>query len=490
MKKAISFLLALVMLLSLAACASEPSPTTPTTVPSTTPASVTEETETEPTQETEEYYETEEPDVTPTPDSGNQGGGKPSVDEPVVEEPATPPPSGGYEPTLQMPLTMAQINAIPVANASMTVDQLRDICWNFMALQLNIGWRPNDSFVSRERADVTYQAGTLYGGMPYSHKTFANLYNVMYYYDERTGDIDIAKMKANATASSLRDYFTELNDVSIQFANQCSSSTLWAWGRVSDQVSWDGADEVVPKSGAVILGDALSYHVKTRYPALSNYSKDKIYTKTILNSAGEEAVFQAYSLLKKADGLVQYKSSGGHVRMVHHVDVEAKKVYLQEQTYGRENSSTTHPGAYKSVSFATLFNDGYIPFTIPEFVGQSPVEAGSASFSHSGTTVTVSQLLSATTTSPYMISDITVTVKDQSGAQKAEYYYTATVNYNLFAGQSRERTPLKLKGNEKANNLGATEAQYTPYADGTHTVQLRVRISTGEVFTVYRGTLS
>ncbi|MBQ4037452.1 MAG: hypothetical protein IJC84_04930 [Clostridia bacterium] len=478
MKKILSLILLLSLLLTTAACGTaEELVTLP-------PESTAEETQTSPATEQEDTFTEEEMPDSETEEWETAEKNTEEEDPPLTEET----PSSDYTPTIRNPLTWTQVNALPIANASMSVQQLRDICWEFMAFQLNIGWTPNADFTSREREDVAYRAGTLYGGMPYCHKSFTNLYQMMYYYNDQTGEMDIERLKANGIATAIRDNFDQLNDVSAQFSNQCSSSTLWAWSRVSDQVAWDGSDEVLPHRGAVILGDALSAHLKAYYPNLKNYSADKIYTADILKSAGQKTVFEAYALLQKADGLVQYKAAGGHVRMVHHVDLDTQTVYLQEQTYGREKSGTTHPGAYKGVSFAKLFSDGYIPFTIPEFVGKSPVEQGSVSFSHSVATATVGELLSATVSSSYMISDVTVTVSDADGKEKAEYFYTSSVNYYLFAGQAQSRTPLRLKGG-KGEHLGATEAQFAPYADGQHTVRIRVRISTGEVFDVYSGKL-
>lgn len=383
-------------------------------------------------------------------------------------------------------VTDSLVDAIPVASPSTGKYALRDIAWDFMALQLNIGWTGNAAFTSREAADVGYKANTVYGGMPYSHNAFSNLYYVLNYYDN--GKMDVAAMNANTNAAALNQGSAGLNTVSIQFSNHCSSSTMWAWARVSDSIQWDGTDDVVPAKGAVILGSALSNYFAANYSSLQNYKTEGIWTKTILNGAGQEAAFEGYAKLQYADGLIMYGEEGGHVRMVYSVDVKNRIVYYQEQTHGRNSAGGAHPGVLNAKTFAQLFSDGYVPFTIPEFAGKDSVEQGSVTYNKSGASITASDLLAAQIDSDYMISDVTVILS--KGSETAEYYYTTGVNYYLFSAQTNSKSPVSLYSTDKAANLGATAAQYTPYADGTYTVTVKVRISTGAVFTVYNGTLT
>ncbi|MBQ3075788.1 MAG: hypothetical protein IJC26_06930, partial [Clostridia bacterium] len=46
-------------------------------------------------------------------------------------------------PKVISPLTWEKIDAIPVANGNMTSDQLRQICVDFMRLQLSFEWTPD-----------------------------------------------------------------------------------------------------------------------------------------------------------------------------------------------------------------------------------------------------------------------------------------------------------------------------------------------------------
>ena len=68
------------------------------------------------------------------------------------------------------PLTWEQINAIPVANSSMTSDELRKICVDFFRLQASFQWTPEKNFEYTIRSSDSvrkFQAGKYYGGIPY-----------------------------------------------------------------------------------------------------------------------------------------------------------------------------------------------------------------------------------------------------------------------------------------------------------------------------------
>lgn len=392
-----------------------------------------------------------------------------------------------YSAVLKNNLTMAQLNAIPVARQGMTAQQLRDICWDFMAMQMNVGWKTDQSFTTAIGSNsLVYKTGTLYGGMPYSSSTFNNIYQFLYYYDPATSKLDVNALQSNAVAIALKES-NQKDLVAVQLGNQCSASSLWAWSRVSNVVSWGGTSGIFPANGAILLGDALAAYHKQHYSNVKDYHKEGIATKDILAAVGRDKVYEGYKLLQKADGLAYY-NKGGHVMMVHHVDVARQRVYLQDQT-GRGNATGTHPAAYHYYTFSNLYNDGYVPFTIPEFIGQDPVEKGFVTFSHSGSTANVTQLLSAEIDSNYMISDVTVKVMNGNQAVE-EYFYTTTINLSLFGAQAEEKGAVSLKSTNAKKNLGATESQYNAFVGRNYKVLVDVRLSTGEVFTVYNGTLS
>ena len=67
--------------------------------------------------------------------------------EKTTEETGLENPSSEAEcyPAVSDPLTWEKINAIPIANGEMTVDQLRQICVDYMRLELSFQWTPNET---------------------------------------------------------------------------------------------------------------------------------------------------------------------------------------------------------------------------------------------------------------------------------------------------------------------------------------------------------
>ena len=125
------------------------------------------------------------------------------------------------------------------------------------------------------------------------------------------------------------------------------------------------------------------------------------------------------------------------------------------------------------MTFAQMYNDGYLPWRLPEFAGLDPIEKGGVSFSLSGD-ATVSGLMSAKLSANYPISDVTFIVKDQNGNRvKSVTVPTLDLNIREYFLAEAVRT-----------------AQLEGYADGKHTVEVSTRISTGEKLTVYDGTLN
>ena len=385
-----------------------------------------------------------------------------------------------YDPAIvalvEQPLTWEQINAIPVADDSMTEEQLRQIIVDFMRLQITFPWTINKNLMYMSNNDpVSISKGYAYGGMPYKGSTVSNLYNVMLYYDEATGVIDVEKYG---------------KDVALYIGNQCSGSSYWAWSRVSNSIKWGGTSEMLRENGCIPVGEYTYSHMISSWHNFADPSQG-IHTADICKENGEQVMYESYALLKMADGISIYRVSAGHVRMIAQdavvvrgedgkIDPDQSYITYLDQgsswTTGKQPGGTkikTQGGVDKKMTFAQMYNDGYLPWRIPEFAGLDPVEKAAASISLSGDT-TVSRLLSAKLSANYPISDITFTVKDQSG----NVVKTVTV------------PTLDLNIREHVLAAAVRNAQLEGFADGKHTIEISIRISTGEKLPVYTGTLN
>ncbi len=363
------------------------------------------------------------------------------------------------------PLTWDKINAIPIATPNMTEDELRKICVDYFRLQLSYQWTPSESFsylIEAYDRKVDMKKDSLYMGSPYDGGR-GNLYKIMNIYDSETGILSTSKNG---------EYTTQI------IGNNCSSASHWGWSRVSNTFRFTHTVTITEANGAIKLGP---YQYE-------NEGKNHKSTREVCQANGEQVMFQSYTLLKPADGVVCYNGSG-HVMMVSgtpHVEVlpdgsiDGKNSYVpvMEQTSSWEdvdfgNETFSQQGRVdRNVSFASLYKSTYLPFTLKELIGTDPVEQGYAKL-ECEENPSLKNLADGKIVSNYEISDVTVRVLDGNG--KEAYSYVCNGDWLEY---------------EKKLNKAVFPARISPFAKkGGHKIEILCRIGTGELFTVYSGEL-
>lgn len=393
--------------------------------------------------------------------------------ETPAETTATPTTAPKVETNVAEPLTWEQINAIPIANDSMTEEQLRQICIDTFRLQLSFGWTPNvTTDYNSGMSDKTFYAGQVYGGPPYQSGRFGNMYKWMYFYDEDNGMLDL----------------TGGQETLAKICNQCTGGAITGWSRVMNSSKYAGTNEITEANGCLRVGPY------TYDDNIKAYGMRDTYA--ICGDNGAVTMWESYAALKPADGIVNFKngdngSGAGHVRMVVSVDVvrnadgtinglASTLTYLDQWAeYSNAVQSNGIPyevegGIDVVMTFMDVFNNGYLPFTYAELIKQDPVEKSTATLNVTGESVKTAELARATIKSNYIMSDITVSVADSSGK---EVYHNDAI---LFA---------TLMPYEAMINVAAPKAELDKYADGNHTVTVSTRVGTGEKIVAYQGTL-
>lgn len=366
-------------------------------------------------------------------------------------------------------LSTERINAFPVASSEMTTDQLRELCVDFFAYCQSFAWTPTENYTYTIRSksrDVTLEKGKVYGGLPYVTSGRGNIYRLMEYYDEKTGVLDVKKAGADP----------------VVFGNQCSFGSFWAWARVVNSASFGGTNHLVAKNGFLPIGP-YKYDL-----TLSEFGTPN--TKEICQTNGEQVMFRSYAQLMPADGIVQ-SMGRGHVIMcaseavvVENADgtINGEESYFtyihqasswsdQKQSDGTPFRAQTVP--YSKKTFAETYKEGYVPFTFAEFTGADPVEKSEVRFSHAKETMTVDELKLSVIDANYALSHAVVTVTDENGTELLR------------------KTAFCTKADEKSFSLGSClyPSELTGLAKNGHTVTVTCRLSTGEIPTVYQGTL-
>lgn len=376
--------------------------------------------------------------------------------------------------TVTTPLTQADIDAIPIATADMTEDQLRQIVLDFFRLQLTFQWTPKESF---EYTIVTYQeprpfqAGTVYAGLPYQGNfNSGNLYLAMVYYDSNTGILDNTSMDGQTFSQT--------------FGNHCTSGPYWAWSRVINSTLRYTNICMTESYGFLPVGD-YEYNI----PQWSDTAK----TKSVCQENGQQRMYECYALLEPADGIFMFYSLGGnsHCRMVSSYPqvvrnsdgtINGEESYLLFMDQGSslkdytaaDGSTVQLQGKVDhKATFAQLFEKSYVPFTFAEFQGTDPVEPAEVTLALPEQ-VTTSQLATSAINANYAISYVEATLSDKNG--KAVYQVLEPAGAldvkEMFLGKVLDLSEL------------------SPYAEsGDHALKITLQLSTGQLLTLYEGTL-
>ena len=369
------------------------------------------------------------------------------------------------------PLTWEKIKAIPVANDSMTEDELRQICLDALRLQLTFGWTPSvETYYHNSMYEKTFYPGKVYGGIPYNSRCFGNIYKWMYFYDEENGMLDLSGGQ----------------DTLAKICNQCTGGTLTGWSRVVNTADYYGTNEMTQNAGCLRVGPY------TYSNAIMGFGQRDTYK--ICADNGAATMWESYAALKPADGIVNYSNDeeNGHVRMVVSVNVvrssdgsinglQSTLTYMDQwaiYTDAMQSNGVPYEvegGVDVVMTFQDVFEDGYLPFTFAELNKQDPVEKAEVSVSVSGDTVKLNDLSRAQIQCNYIMSDITVSVTNAEG--KEVYHKDTIISHMLMPKTTLLNTAVSVK-------------ELDSYADGNHTITISTWVNTGEKLVAYTGTLT
>ncbi len=377
--------------------------------------------------------------------------------------------------------------ALPIANDSMTEDELRQLCADAFRANLSFQWTPTKeiTFVStllNKASHCVLPTGIAYSGLCYAtgidNATGGTLWKVLPYYDPNTGALDVEAMGNIAFV---------LNNLS----SACANGVLQGWNRVSNSHNLNSMGTFNTQNSNIVLVGPYTYDGDTYH---QNFGSETA-TKEIIDANGEQVMYQSFAQMKMADGL--YSASVYHVMMCAEnpvvvtypngtIDPDNSYVLTLEQrqagtqgdtlNYTQSNGVTMRPlgTVDNKYTFKQLLNQGYIPFTIKEFIGEDPVEPGEAWLGdytnplESNTEMTANQIFTQTVYANYNICNLLIEVKSPDGTVLSSYYPRVTTD---------PRPPYyeySLRGLMQSDML-------TPYADGSNTIHINVRLSNGEL---------
>ena len=376
-----------------------------------------------------------------------------------------------------------EFTGLPVANENMTEQELRKLCVDAFRLNLTMPWTPNQEIkytytLLKKSYDVLLPTGIAYSGLCYATgiegATYGNAWKMLPFWDPETGMLDTAAMGDNA-----------LNIIS----SACSYGAMQGWNRVSNSHGIKEMDSYSMYVSNIVPVGPYQYE-----PYTYNYNfKDRQASNLIIDSNGEETIYESYACTLPADGV--FSSSAYHVMMISQnpvvvrradgtIDPEQSYVLVHEQkstgtrtenlNYLQENGVTMRPlgSVDQKYTFQKLLGKGYIPFTLKEFIGEDPVEPGKAWLGtqnaalENGKDLTAGVLFGYTLYANYNVCAIQVEVKAPDGKVLDSYTPHMSTNPKLL------RCPL-------TGGLDADRVE--TYANGKNTIHIYARLATGEL---------
>ena len=368
--------------------------------------------------------------------------------------------------------------ALPIANDSMTEEELRQLCVDAMRYNLTFTWTPtmdiSYSFTLLERTSEVYLPYKIaYSGLFYcNNNARGNVWKALYYYDTETGTLDIAAMNGQLLSV---------------MSSACARGCEWGWSRVSNSHGLENMASYNQYNSNIVLVGTYNYQLGKHSFASGSGTKD------IIALNGDPVMLESYSMMKMADGV--YSSSSYHVMMISQNPVivydeqgnidpnESYVLVLEQDAIGsktenqnilQSNGVTLRQlgGVDNKYTFQDLLDKGYIPFTLKELVGQDPVEDGKAWLGtpdvpiEHGTDLTLSEIFKNSIHTNYALCTMEIRVEDPQGQVLLSRPY------------DMQSTPMTFRSPTTHHEF---EEAAAVYANGSNTVHIYVRLSTGEL---------
>lgn len=379
-------------------------------------------------------------------------------------------------PTVAVPhrFTYDQLKALPVANASMSETELRQLCVDYFRLAQTFEWTPEKAFnftVELYDKTTSFQQNRLFAGFIYDHHGNANLYMLDEYYNTETGVLSLNGINSQALASIL--------------TNHCTSGSTWGWARVCNEQTWVLNREMIAYHGCIPVGEY-------RYDTSKKEWSTAYSTNTVCNENGEQVMYRSYAALKPADGVNQCPDDSGHVMMVVESkavtkpdgSIDGKESYVviidqssswEKYVYPDNSTAQIQGDVDRKFSYEVLFKGGYLPFTLAELCGKAPVEAATATTDLEGSTVSVAKLAEGTLNADYNLAVVSITLTDKNGK---ELYTTSDSTFTI------NQRSYQLKEVSRPAIIN----RYL--SDGDCNVKITCTLGNGEELVAFEGTLT
>ena len=325
--------------------------------------------------------------------------------------------SEGEYTELTDPLNWEAVNAFPIKSADMSIDELRQLCVDFFRYCKTATWIPDDTWDFTHHDDGsgpdTLQAGVVYGGLPYVGLASSAIYRVFDYMDPETGVVNIKdagqfqRMFGNQCANGAYQGWSRVIN-SSKYSGTPKMTKVNGFIPVGDYTyqnleiltGWSdgyGTDEVCQENGAEALYES--------------------YAKMIHGDGFVNYTTAGHVVMLATDPVVVRDANGK-------IDPAQSYVTVIDQTPQWATGKTEDGVTYSyqcnvdaKWTFMKLFQGNYLPFTYKEWLGEDPIEETEIAYEFEGESATLKQLCAKDVTCNYHIYDVYLEVYDKWGSQ-------------------------------------------------------------------------
>lgn len=307
----------------------------------------------------------------------------------------------------------------------------RDVVMDYMMKMANVEWTPREDFKITRRTngdfgvDLSYKAGTVYTGMPYSNAYSSYEMFEQYLIDGRFGDSAY--------------YFEDV------VGNHCSGSMLVAFQQLIDLPRGTFKPASTREGLLEFPKDENGNEILTK-PDYETY-KDSWITADLFKVNTKDSVFKAYSMLGKGDILLKAIDGSGHTRLVDHVDLS--KTLSGEINYTRSTVTTVeHTNAWEKersgvnstwwvnhkYTFTDLYEKLFMPVTLCIYHNGEKPEDAWIGFDGENTPESIHEALNGNVRSNFPLTYVRATVKDKDGkivSEARSYKFEKTYSVNI-----------------------------------------------------------
>lgn len=290
----------------------------------------------------------------------------------------------------------------------------RDVVMDYMMKMANVEWTPAENFTIKWKGnaafgvDLSYKAGTVYKGMPYSETNCT--YDL---FEQYLSDGNKFKDKTY--------YYEEV------VGNHCSGSMVMAYQQIVDLPMTGTLKPTSVRLGILQFPEDENGETLLVRPSWEKVG-DNWMTEDLFKINSKENVYKAYSMLDKSDILYKSVRPAGHTRMVDYVktektlagDLNYSRSYIacieQTNAWDRErpgvNSTWYIDHKY---TFANLYDNGFMPVTLCAFHNGEPLEDAWILFDGENTPESVLEYFFGTVSSNFPLNYVRFTLEDASG---------------------------------------------------------------------------